>query len=209
MIVSMLAAAALGTAAAQPPPYSGMYDGSRMEMAVGLELQPDGHFRYGMSYGALDEGAEGVWSLRDGRIYLTSDPVTAPQIALEGEQDGPAGTIRILLDSPDLTPQLFEAAFTGGDGGVNAEQLGEEGLELPIEGEGPVSVRLVLPMFDVAGPPVALAGTGGRTLRFRFDANDLGKVAFSATPVTPEEGGLVLERHGQSIHFRRVEDGGE
>lgn len=42
-------------------------------MAVALELLPNGRFRYGLSYGALDELAEGRWSERDAKVILTSD----------------------------------------------------------------------------------------------------------------------------------------
>ncbi len=60
---------------------AGVYDGGQIELAAGLELKPDGRFRYALSYGALDEVAEGTWRADADRVVLTSDPFKAPQIA--------------------------------------------------------------------------------------------------------------------------------
>ena len=53
----LLTASALGDPL--PSALVGQYDGHQMEVAAGLSLTADGHFQYGLSYGALDEEAEG------------------------------------------------------------------------------------------------------------------------------------------------------
>jgi hypothetical protein len=74
----MLAAALL--LAAAPAPAEGMagrYEIDQMEMAGGLELQPDGRFRYALDYGAVSEEAVGKWSVDRGIVQLTTDPMPA------------------------------------------------------------------------------------------------------------------------------------
>jgi hypothetical protein len=57
------------------PDAAGLYEISQMEMAGGLELQPDGRFRYAFDYGAVSEESEGRWTFEDGTVVLTTDPM--------------------------------------------------------------------------------------------------------------------------------------
>jgi hypothetical protein len=72
----MLSAAALlllaGAAPATSP--AGLYETHQMEVAAGLELKADGRFRYALTYGAMDEQAEGNWSFKGKTVRLTSKP---------------------------------------------------------------------------------------------------------------------------------------
>ena len=70
-------AAALFLAAASPAAekVAGLYEVNQMEMAGGLELRPDGRFRYALEYGAVSEGAEGNWTMDAGTVRLTTDPM--------------------------------------------------------------------------------------------------------------------------------------
>jgi hypothetical protein len=52
----------------------GTYDGGQMEVAAQLVLKPDGHFSYGLAYGAMDEEAEGTWDAKYGAVFLTTVP---------------------------------------------------------------------------------------------------------------------------------------
>ena len=77
----MIAVAALLIGAAPAPTtaqLAGLYEIHQMEMAGGLELQPNGHFRYGFTYGAVDEEAEGDWTFDGNTVLLTSKPKGAP-----------------------------------------------------------------------------------------------------------------------------------
>ena len=79
---ALVATAAISAPDAHPSSLVGMYDGGQMEIAAGLELTKEGRFRYGLSYGALDEGAAGTWSAAGDAVTLTvekyesSDPDT-------------------------------------------------------------------------------------------------------------------------------------
>ena len=57
------------------PDAAGLYEIDQMEMAGGLELSPDGRFRYGLDYGAVSEGSEGRWTFENGAVVLTTDPM--------------------------------------------------------------------------------------------------------------------------------------
>jgi hypothetical protein len=46
-------------------------------------------------------------------------------------------------------------------------------------------------------------------LRFIFEPNDLGKVAFASTPLIIDEGDLMLQRHDRQIRFRRAAGEGD
>ena len=57
------------------PDAGGLYEIDQMEMAGGLELRPDGRFRYAFDYGAVSEESEGRWTVEDGAVVLTTDPM--------------------------------------------------------------------------------------------------------------------------------------
>jgi len=78
-ILGLVVMAALAvTAPAEPPRFAGLYRISQMEMAGGLELEPNGRFRYAFDYGAVSEESEGTWAVRDGTVLLTTDPMPPP-----------------------------------------------------------------------------------------------------------------------------------
>ncbi len=71
-ILFALPASALGK---WVPDAAGLYEINQMEMAGGLELRPDGRFRYALDYGAVSEESEGRWTFEDGTVVLTTDPM--------------------------------------------------------------------------------------------------------------------------------------
>ena len=73
--VAVLLAAPGCAAEASPPQVAGLYEINQMEMAGGLELQPNGRFRYAFDYGAVSEVSEGKWALEGGTVLLTTDPM--------------------------------------------------------------------------------------------------------------------------------------
>ena len=78
-ILGLVMMAALTVAAPpEPPRFAGLYRISQMEMAGGLELEPNGRFRYAFDYGAVSEESEGNWTVRDGNVLLTTDPMPPP-----------------------------------------------------------------------------------------------------------------------------------
>ncbi len=183
-----------------------VYDGHQTEMGAQLSLTADGRFEYGLVYGALDEAGQGSWVVRDGRVLLTSDPVTPPRFVFTGQEPAPAGTLRLSLDAPKgISLQYFDAVFTSAKGATKGGQLTEQGLSLPVDAaDPPVSARLFLPMFELAGEVVPLDPAKGYALSFRFEPNDIGKADFRETALLIDKDDLVLERFDRTIRFRKV-----
>lgn len=71
MMFALVGAALVATA----PSVAGFYEIDQMEMAGGLELRPNGHFRYAFDYGAVSEEAEGRWVADGDGVVLTTDPM--------------------------------------------------------------------------------------------------------------------------------------
>ncbi len=71
LIAVALATPALAAPEQHPARLVGDYDGGQMEMAAALELTRDGHFRYALSYGALDEIAAGQWTAEKDSVVLS------------------------------------------------------------------------------------------------------------------------------------------
>lgn len=201
--------AALAKAPSGPSKHTdvvGMYDGGQTEMAVGLELRDDGRFRYGLSYGALDEQAQGTWTSNEDEVLLTSDPFVPPRFVLVNRLDAPVGQLKIILDLPDgMSRQYFDAEVRLADGRVVDHQLNDRQEPLAFDPrENPVSVALTLPIFGLRSETLELSGVGGSAIRFRFEPNALGTVAFSKTALRKDHGTLILLRHDRTIRFRRL-----
>ena len=75
MILALVAAALLVAEPAAARDVAGLYAIDQMEMAGGLELGPDGRFRYALDYGAVSEEAEGEWKIEGGTVLLTTNPM--------------------------------------------------------------------------------------------------------------------------------------
>jgi len=74
-LLALVLIAASVPAVASARDMAGLYDINQMEMAGGLELSPNGNFRYAFDYGAVSEQSEGSWSLDGGTVRLTTDPM--------------------------------------------------------------------------------------------------------------------------------------
>ena len=70
----LLVAPGCATAEA-PPQVAGLYEINQMEMAGGLELWPNGRFRYAFDYGAVSEVSEGKWAVEGATVLLTTNPM--------------------------------------------------------------------------------------------------------------------------------------
>ena len=100
----------LAAAAQVPPDIAGLYETRQMEVAAALELQPGGHFRYVLTYGAVDEGAEGDWAFDGATVRLTSNPMPPELNALElgnARFDGEP----LVLEDGDLLLERYETIF--------------------------------------------------------------------------------------------------
>lgn len=204
-IVLVLAAASTAPAVAQSTSLVGTYDGGQMEIAAGLELRADGRFRYALSYGALDEEAAGTWTVSGSQVLLTSDPSVAPRFVLVSRSRSGDERLQIGLDVPEgLSRQYFEAIITSTNGQTERKQLSDGGLSWRFTSASvPTSVRMLFPVFSIVSEPIRVDPNSGYSLRFRFEPNDLGKVAFQATPLKIANTELLLDRHGRTIRFKR------
>lgn len=184
---------------------AGYYEGDAMEIAAALELGADGRFRYGLSYGALDEQSEGAWVAEGDTVYLTTSPaVVPPRFVVESDAPAPPGTLNVRLTEPDALGgfTLTVVLTFAGDATSHYVEADEDGnVPLP-PGHIVTSVVPALPVYDiaVASHPVA---PGGHRLAFRFEPNDLGKADFQRQPLKVEGGTLTLLRHDRTIPFRR------
>jgi len=204
--MTLIISAPAAMAGQKPASLVGAYQGGQMEIAAALELTAKGRFRYELSYGSLDEAAEGKWTANGDQVTLTSDPAPAPQYVVVSQANGPQGVLRIIMDFKDsYYQQHFFALVTRNDGSVDAVQLGIDGLSWAFTPDAPPkSVRLLFNVYQLASDPLPLAPGPGYLIHYRFDANGLGKVAFKGEPLKIDHGELVLERHGRTLRFRRV-----
>jgi hypothetical protein len=187
----------------------GQYDASAPEIAAGLTLLPDGRFRYALSYGAIDERAQGQWEADGGKVFLTSDPVTPPRFVMVSEAPVRDGAFRLGLDLPEgIAPQYFNALLVLKDGRTIGAPLGYEDWVVPLEpGDEAVSVKLQLPVLDIESEHIALSNGTASAVRLRFEPNDLGAVAFARDPLAIDGRELTLDRHDRTLRFR-PESGG-
>lgn len=209
LVLAASGVARAGDATAAPGCLAGVYDGGEMEMAAGLELGADGRFAYGLSYGALDEEAQGKWRSDGVHVFLTSDPVKAPAFSLVSETPARDGAFHIVLDLPEgMSAQYFDADVQLDDGSVLHDQMGEDGRTYDLDAsKKPVGIRLYFPVFDLASDAFAVSGARSAEVRIRFEPNDLGKVGFSDAPLQRDGGDLLLQRFGGTLRFHPMRGG--
>ncbi|MEO7634423.1 MAG: hypothetical protein ABIS38_02105 [Sphingomicrobium sp.] len=202
----MLALAAmLPTAAPAAPSLAGTYQIHQMEMAGGLELRADGHFRYAFDYGAVSETAEGDWTATPTGVVLTSNPMPkAPSFALVADDPAPKGELWMTLEDPGFewgTP-LKAIAITAADAGQGVEISADDRGRVDLAGQPAFAeVAPLMPVYGATGEMFPLSPERGHRLRFRFHANDLGRVAFNRQPLRADGANLLLERFDTAIRF--------
>jgi hypothetical protein len=90
----------------------GIYRLSQMEMGGGLQLTPDGRFRYELDYGAVSEAAEGKWSLEADGIHLHSEPMKV-ELLHDLERSDAAFRDQILrIEGDTLVMNRYDARMT-------------------------------------------------------------------------------------------------
>jgi len=204
IVLALLAAA---PAAPTQASLAGMYEIHQMEMAGGLELQPNGHFRYGFTYGAVDEEAEGDWAFDGTTVRLTSKPMPLePTFDLVRDTPAPKCDFAISADWGKFgwsSPPDVLVTFAGSPQELHFAQVDEKGAFHP-ENCAVTSVLPLVPMFHIPGEPLNVSPTSGHHLNVRFKPNDLGHVAFRSEPLKLDGSGLVWERFDAEIRFLRV-----
>ena len=188
------------------PSPAGTYEIHQMEMAGGLELQQDGHFRYAFTYGAVDEEAEGDWSFDGGTVRLTSKPMPKePSFDLVSDTTASQCTLSLAVDwgkfgwssAPDVL-----VAYDGAPRQLHMLQADDKGV-VHLENCAVTTVVPLVPMFGVPGAPLELSPATGHKLSLRFRPNDLGHIAFRGEPLKLDGSSLVMERYDTQIRFVR------
>src|SRR5438270_4585561 len=159
MFALMLFALAAAAPARMTP--AGRYEIRQMEMAGGLELRPNGHYRYALTYGAVDEEAEGEWTYDGKTVFLTSRPMPkAPVFELVRDDPAPKGELYLNLEDP------------GFEWGHPLEALAADAAKHPFEISADDSGRVDLtgkPSVTAIAPEMPVFGTTGDVFLVRAD----------------------------------------
>src|SRR3954469_7368254 len=78
ILLALLPLLAFGTAASGRSPAGHYRLVGEQDAASELALRPNGRFQYFLIYGALDEQAEGRWSVAGGVVTLVTEPRPVP-----------------------------------------------------------------------------------------------------------------------------------
>ena len=208
LAAASLAACAAAAPAEPAPKVTGLYEIRQMEMAGGLELTPNGRFRYALEYGAVSEQGEGRWSARMDQVTLTSDPMPkAPSFEIISDEPAPPGELWVTLAPPGFgswTAPLQILVTVRGEPEPRAIRANADGSVL-LDGKVATSIQPLVPVYGVAGALIPLSGERGHKLLLRFAPNDLGKARFENEALTLEGDALVLYRYEAEIVFRPVQ----
>jgi hypothetical protein len=176
------------------------------DAASGIELRADHSFSYGLSYGALDETAEGVWTQAGDSVLLTTQPSPKPPVITPGAATrtdeaplrlrvvGPGGRGIALVD--------FEIRYTSGEPRTGYTQ--DYGWTSPgDETRAPVSVRLAVPMYGIESPVFPIDAARANDLVFVLTPNDLGIADFRDQKLTVTPDALLMQRGGGTLRYAR------
>lgn len=203
----ILGAAVLLLAAPPPKPsIAGLYETHQMEVAAGLELKPNGRFRYALSYGAVDEEGEGDWTFDGKTVRLTSSPMPkAPAFELVRDEPAPKGKLSMMLENPGFEWGHSFEAFAKPESGDAFEISADDSGEVDLGGRPRITaIAPEMPVFGPTGQIFPLSADRGHRLTFRFHRNDLGKARFDKQPLQVNGSDLFLDRYDTSFRFVKV-----
>src|SRR3954452_12758259 len=144
-------------AATAPSSLAGMYQSRRMEVGAALELKKNGHFRYELSYGAIDEESEGDWKFDGKVVHLMTRPMPK-EPSFEVVRDAAAAkcTLSLSVDWGRFgwsSPPDVLVTYEGTPKELHFLQADQEGnVHLP--NCAVTSVLPIVPMFDIPGAPL-------------------------------------------------------
>ena len=203
----MLGAALLLLAAPAPTTSPvGMYETHQMEVAAGLELKADHHFRYALSYGAVDEEGAGDWTFDGKTVHLTSNPMPkAPSFELVRDDPAPKGQLFMTLEDPGFEWGHPLEAIATHDSKQGFEIEADDSGRVDLSGKPAViAVAPEMPVFGPTGEIFQLSQDRGHKLLFRFHRNELGKVRFNHEPLEQRDGDLFMQRYDSLFRFVKV-----
>lgn len=169
-----------------------------------LEIGKDGHFRYVLSEGAVDEGAEGRWICKDGVLHLTTEPTPKPAaFTLDKVTDGEEADFALIVTWPDgrgIPAVDFRIGFAEGEPVTGYTQ--DDGWARDLEGRKPMTLQVAEPFYGTVSPVFPVPDRKHIRLHVVLTPNDLGVAPFQDTLVTRSEDGVVLHWRGREIPYR-------
>lgn len=195
----------LAAAQAAPPDLVGRYRLAEDHDAAGeLVVSADGHFDYGLAYGALDEEAHGRWQRQGNQICLYTQPRPVPPVMSRtpaAQAAGQAATLMVVWPDGRGIPGVdFRIGFDSGDPVEGYTQ--EDGFTLsPAEHRVPRWIELYEPINRIRAPRFALDSRDAGKLRVTLTPNDLGMVDFEGACLEAAGQGVVLHRAEGDMHF--------
>lgn len=202
----MILVAATLLVAPAPASVAGLYQSQQMEVGAALELQPGGHFRYQLDYGAVSEQAEGDWTFDGETVRLTTKPMPKlPSFELVRDDPAPKGELKMSVEAPGFGDGYrIDAVAVDADSGEKGMVTTDSDGTVDSGGHRLASVDPMVPVYGTVAGHFPLSADRGHHLVFRFHANDLGHAAFDNEPLAAAPEGLVLNRYGAEIRFVRV-----
>jgi len=175
------------------------------DTASGLDIRADGHFRYFLSEGAVDETAEGRWTCGGGTLRLTTEPEPKPaEFRLDRVSDDEEASFSLIVTWPDgrgVPAVDFRIAFASGEPVIGYTQ--EDGWSRDFGTRVPTTVQFAEPFYGTTSPVFPVPARRGIKLHVVLVPNDMGTAAFRETPATMVDDRLVLHWRGRAIPYVR------
>ncbi len=180
------------------------------EAASGLELTADGRFRYGLSYGALDEVGEGRWTRDGNRILLTTEPEwTPPTFESVSAARSDEFTIRVQVTGPEGNRMSMpvDVILVYPDGRETEGYTQPYGYIPNIPPDTKIkAVKIGLSVFGFVSEPFAVDLARANDLTFRLVPNSLGQPPFKDQPLVIEGDDLIMLRgDGRLTYSKQTE----
>jgi len=180
-------------------------DAGGPDTASMLEIGKDGHFRYSLSEGAVDEGAEGRWTCADGVLLLTTEPTPKPAaFRLDKVTHGEEASFAVIVTWPNGEPIAavdFRIAFDEGEPVEGYTQT--YGWARDFGERMPRTVQFAEPFYGTVSPVFPVPQGKGIKLHIVLEPGDMGTAAFSKTRVRVEGERLLLEWRGRDLPYER------
>lgn len=179
------------------------------EMGAEILLRPNGKFQYSMAYGAVDEYAQGSWTVWNKQVIFRSETAAAQPASMSPSADAPAVSLpagQLLVDLRHNGKSIpgFKVAVLG-DAPLKSEgRTGAKGWRTAFS--GPVrQIAVSHPEINenkwmVYAVPAADAARGSYQLDFRPPAIALAGFNFT---LDVRDGKLVLDRRGRDMLFEK------
>jgi hypothetical protein len=173
------------------------------EVGSELLLHPDGRFEYFLAYGAYDESAAGTWRVQDGRVLLnTSGTATPPRFRLKQSASQPEKPLTILVqDQNGRGLPGIDIIVDYGDKNPETGYTQTYGWQTRHRHGQPRAIGLGLRMYNLEPQWFKVADQSANYYVFEFSPGDLGRAKFTDTPLTPENGDLIMEREGRRLRY--------